>query len=68
MNILFKLKNFSFSFVVSGWRNTAYSQFSIEQLNQTDKYRWARIKANERFDYDSPGMLKDKHLDNILLI
>ncbi|CAF0872431.1 unnamed protein product [Adineta steineri] len=40
---------------VSGLRNTAYSQFYIEQLNQTGSTRQALIKTNEIFDYDEPG-------------
>ncbi|CAF3673561.1 unnamed protein product [Rotaria sordida] len=40
---------------ISGLRNTAYSQFYIEQLDQTNTTRTAILKTNEIFDYDKPG-------------
>ncbi|CAF3379935.1 unnamed protein product [Rotaria socialis] len=39
----------------SGLTNTAYSQFYIEQLNQTSTTRMAFIRTNETFDFDKPG-------------
>ncbi|CAF3111050.1 unnamed protein product [Rotaria sp. Silwood2] len=40
---------------ISGSRNTAYSQFYIEQLDQTNITRMAKLRTNEIFDYDKPG-------------
>ncbi len=40
---------------MSGLRNTAYSQFFIQQLPQTNTTRTAIIRANVTFDYDTPG-------------
>lgn len=42
-------------FQVSGLRNTAYSQFYIQQLPQTNTTRTALLRANISFDYDAPG-------------
>ncbi|CAF5138872.1 unnamed protein product, partial [Rotaria magnacalcarata] len=39
----------------SGLTNTAYSQFYIEQLNQTSTTRTAFLRTNETFDFDKPG-------------
>ncbi|CAF0991670.1 unnamed protein product [Rotaria sp. Silwood1] len=46
---------------VSGLRNTAYSQFYIEQLDQINTTRMAVLRADEIFDYDKPGMTKSKN-------
>ncbi|CAF3869414.1 unnamed protein product [Adineta steineri] len=40
---------------VSGLRNTAYSQFYIQQLPQTNTTRTALLRTNISFDYDAPG-------------
>jgi hypothetical protein len=44
-----------FFFEVSGLRNTAYSQFFIQQAPQIDTTRTAYLNANVSFDYDAPG-------------
>ncbi|CAF3932970.1 unnamed protein product, partial [Rotaria sp. Silwood1] len=41
--------------IVSGLRNTAYSQFYIQQLTQTGTTRTAVLRINTSFDYDAPG-------------
>ncbi|CAF4366800.1 unnamed protein product, partial [Rotaria magnacalcarata] len=43
---------------VSGLRNTAYSQFYIQQLLQTSTTRTAILRANISFDYDAPGAVR----------
>ena len=40
---------------MSGLRNTAYSQFYLQQLPQTNTTRTAILRANISFDYDAPG-------------
>ncbi|CAF2958903.1 unnamed protein product [Rotaria sp. Silwood2] len=40
---------------VSGLRNTAYSQFYIQQLTQSGTTRTAVLRTNTSFDYDAPG-------------
>jgi hypothetical protein len=40
---------------VSGLRNTAYTQFFIQQLPQVNTTRTALLRANVSFDYDAPG-------------
>ena len=39
----------------SGLRNTAYSQFYLQQETQTDSTRIAYLRPNITFDYDAPG-------------
>jgi hypothetical protein len=41
--------------LVSGLRNTAYSQFYIQQLSQSNATRTALLRTNVSFDYDAPG-------------
>jgi hypothetical protein len=65
MLCLNKTKPFDFDFAVSGLRNTAYSQFYIEQLNQTNSTRTAILKTNRTFDYDTAGRIKHKNFQNI---
>ena len=43
---------------MSGLRNTAYSQFYIQQLPQTGTTRTAILRTNISFDYDAPGKTK----------
>ena len=47
-------------FYSSEWfkRNTAYSQFYIQQLPQTGTTRIAILRTNISFDYDAPGKTK----------
>lgn len=40
---------------MSGLRNTAYTQFFIQQLSQVNTTRTALLRANVSFDYDAPG-------------
>ncbi|UJR08758.1 hypothetical protein I4U23_013015 [Adineta vaga] len=40
---------------VSGLRNTAYSQFYLQQISQTNTTRTAILRTNVSFDYDAPG-------------
>ena len=47
------------SFPVSGLRNTAYTQFYIQQLTQTNSTRSALLRTNISFDYDAPGKIID---------
>lgn len=49
----------SFCFIVSGLTNTAYSQFYLEQLEQTNNTRTTILKTNEVFDYDRPGIIEN---------
>lgn len=59
---MLKIKSNLFPFFLqkaSGLTNTAYSQFRLEQLNQTNNNRTAILKNNEIFDYDRPGMRED---------
>jgi len=44
-----------FFFEVSVLRNTAYSQFFIQQAPQINTTRTAYLGANVSFDYDAPG-------------
>ncbi len=46
-------------FAVSGLRNTAYSQFDIEQIEQINTTRRAILTTNEIFDYDQSGKTED---------
>lgn len=43
---------------MSGLRNTAYSQFYIQQSPQTNTTRTATLRTNITFDYDAPGKTK----------
>lgn len=43
----------------SGLRNTAYSQFFIQQLPQSGSTRIAYLRTNTSFDYDAPGTRDD---------
>ena len=45
------------SFAVSGYKNTAYSHFTINQTEQVNSIRYATIQANKTFYYE-PGTLK----------
>ena len=47
-------KVYSFN-IVNGFKNTAYSQFSLEQMEQKNSVRQATIRTNKKFDYDTPG-------------
>ncbi|UJR37810.1 hypothetical protein I4U23_030500 [Adineta vaga] len=47
---------------VSGLKNTAYSSFYIEQMNQTGMIRQAMIKTNSKFDYNGPSADRVWHL------
>jgi hypothetical protein len=42
-------------YVVSGLRNTAYSQFYLQQLPQTNATRTAILRTNVSFDFDVQG-------------
>lgn len=42
---------------MSGLRNTAYSQFYIQQLPQVGTLRTAVLRTNISFDYDAPSMI-----------
>jgi hypothetical protein len=53
-------------FAVSGLRNTAYSQFDIEQIEQINTTRRAILKTNEIFDYDKPGTTEDVKFERIV--
>ena len=46
---------------MSGLRNTAYTQFYIEQLPQLNTTRTALLRTNTSFDYDAPGKI-DEHV------
>lgn len=45
---------------VSGLRNTAYSQFYIQQDSQQGTTRTAYLRTNVTFDYDRPGTKENR--------
>ena len=45
---------------MSGLRNTAYSQFYIQQDPQQGTTRTAYLRANVTFDYDAPGTKENR--------